>query len=66
MSVNAAERRVVDYLVDKNGLDRVAAANLLHRGIADHWFMNAEPELKALNLSLTRTHAAEMAGARRR
>jgi len=55
MSTNAEEQAVINYLVANRGLDRVAAANSLHMGLANHWFANAEPELKRLVLAYRNT-----------
>ncbi len=55
MSTSAAEEGVLNYLIEARGLDRAAASNLLHRGLALHWFAGAEPGLKALIVAYKNT-----------
>jgi len=49
------EAAVIDYLMETRELDREATANLLHIGLGNGWFANAEPELRALVVAYKNT-----------
>jgi hypothetical protein len=43
-----AEKALIDYLMERQNLDRPTAIERIRLGIAHGWFSNAEPELRAL------------------
>jgi hypothetical protein len=43
-----AEQALIDYLMERQSLDRPTAIERIRLGIAHGWFSAAEPELRAL------------------